>query len=122
MTKTALSMVRGDTAVLTYTAKLNDVAISLTGGKAWFTARRSYTSTTAVFAKDSASNGIVLDADQVAHPGKFVVTISPTDTASLPDEVVTLVFDVQAKTSDGTVVTVAIGTISIEPDVTVVTS
>jgi hypothetical protein len=120
MTKTPLTMVRGDSAAFDFTVVHNEQAVDLTSAKVWMTARRKYT-TSVVFTKDTGSNGVTIDADQTTNRGKCTVQLSPVDTAALPGEDVTLVYDIQVKTGT-TVFTAFMGTIAVEPDVTTATT
>jgi hypothetical protein len=80
----------------------------------WLTAKRHHSSNTNVFQLTIGQGIVVTDAPN----GIAEATISPTHTASLPRETVALVYDVKLQTADGDVSTIAVGTITVYPNVT----
>lgn len=118
-------MVKGDTAVFDvpitrYNPTTDEYEpVSLTGAKAWFTAKRnSYEAddTNAVIAKNSTD-----DPANVAMSSNVVrVIIDPEDTEDYPDR--WLVYDLQIKEADGTVTTVEYGSIEFVRDRTKATT
>ncbi len=86
-----LSLIRGQTLVVELTAKDEDGArVDLTDATiyAWVLADMKLASTQASIKLASAATaghrvGIVLDDDQVANPGDYVITFTPEDTESL---------------------------------------
>lgn len=82
----------------------------------WFTAKRriSDSDEDAVFQK-ALGQGLELDTE---IDGRASVTVDAADTTDLPDHNTRLVWDVQVKDGEGSVVTVAAGTLTVTPDVT----
>lgn len=118
---TRLSMVRGDTFSFNVTiTDSTNLAVSLVGKTLIFTLKKALSDSdaNAVAQKRSPSSGITITN---ASQGKATVTISPADTRTLTDVWQALVWDLQMV--DGTnVYTVASGTMTVSPDVTVSTS
>lgn len=118
MSNIRLRMTRGDDRDFDLTLTEDGAAMNLTGATVRFTAKRSVleADSSAVIAKDSGGNGIVIDANPLL--GTAVLTISAADTADLTDRVTTLVWDVQV-TRAGLTVTPLAGFLEITADVTV---
>jgi len=108
-------MKRGDSKVFNLT-----ISGDITGAKLWMSAKTGYTATGYVFQKDTALLGGVVITN--GPGGLATVTLSPSDTSSLPPTTVKLVYDVQVKSASGLVSTVQSGTLTVEPDVTIATS
>lgn len=111
-----LVMVRGDSASWLLGAARNGAAYNLTGASLWFTAK--YTTAdadvAAVFQKTLADGLVITDAVN----GLVTATLAPSDTSTLPDSRTILDWDLQVKTVAGSVYTVAIGKLTVFPDVT----
>lgn len=93
--------------------------VNLTGAKAWSTLKRNMTEIDGLalmqVLSTGGSPGIVFTTPA---SGILTVTYPPLSTYSLPDDPVTLYYDVQVRLADGTVGTVDLGTILVTPDVT----
>ncbi len=111
-------MVRGDTKYFDLEIIKNGLPVDLTGGKIWLSGVRNLGDSSYVFQKHSDNNGI-----DITDPsgGLATAVLIPSDTSSLPSEVVTVHYDVQIKELDGTISTVQTGTLTISPDVTLET-
>jgi hypothetical protein len=114
-----LSIYRGQTAIFSCTAKKNGTVIDLTGGTLRMTAKYQYrdADNAAVFALSTGSGISVISAPA----GTFTITISPTNTSSLPFHTVPLVYDIRLTESGGAVDVLAYGTLTVSPNVTVTT-
>lgn len=95
-------------------ATLNNAPVDITTADILMTAKRHSANTSNVF-QLSVGQGIVKTD---AINGEATITISPSHTASLPRETVTLVYDVVLRTAGGVVSTIAVGTITVYPNVT----
>lgn len=108
---------RGDTILLDAICRRRDSSIiDLTGASLWFTAKNAIedADVDAVFQKTDSDGIVVTDA----AGGAVDITIDPEDTEDLGDEEVVLQCDLQVKELDGTISTVARGSLRISPDVT----
>ncbi len=127
-----LEMSRGDTYVFDHFAKKRDpsvailVPVDLTGGRAWFTAKRSPTdvdrnATIAIstLADDVYDLGITVIT---AVAGQIRIAIPAAATKGLPDNSVDLLYDIQVADSGGNVTTTQHGVLTISPDVTLAPS
>lgn len=114
------TMYRGDTVSLLASVVANGAVYDITGAAIYFTAKWNYTDEdgSAVFQK-SIGSGISVTS---AVNGRFTVTISPTDTSSLPNGKHQLLWDCQMVTSQGSIYTLASGYLVVYPDVTLRTS
>jgi hypothetical protein len=115
-------MTRGDTYTFDVTITRSSSPVDLTGASFWCTAKNSLADddVDAVFQKTLSSGIAVVGA---AANGKIRVTIAATDTATLSHTATTaLQIDVQMKESTNQVTTVAQGTLTVTPDVTLSTS
>lgn len=106
-----LSCYRGDTAVFTEVATHDGAIVDLTDGSVVMTARRNYTSPilfqkTATLADDPTT-------------GAFSVKLAEDDTLQLSNQKTVLVYDMRATTAGGDEFVVAIGTLTVNPDVSV---
>lgn len=110
-------MVRGNTRTFTIavTAVGGVGPFDLTGCTMWFSVRAFAAAPDYVFQKKTGGGGIV-----IATPasGVAVITVQNADTAGLPSSEQQLVYDVQLKTTDGSIVTLSRGTLIVQPDVT----
>lgn len=113
-----LKMVRGDTYQFDATIMLDGVPVDLTGGTVRMTAKWavSQADNAAVFQLSSATSGITITD---AVNGEISVTITPSNTSSLPAKKVELPYDIQFVDSTSNVFTVLYGTLTIVPDVTI---
>lgn len=118
-------MRRGDTLIFDVFAKRPDPSplvdvletIDLTGGKAWFTAKRTISEPDEnADIRLSTSLGGVAILNPTA--GQVRTTVPPAKTTALPDDVVTFDYDVQVMDAAGVVTTVQAGRLFISPDVT----
>lgn len=107
MTNINLSMDRGDTAEWDVQASIDNAPIDLTGGTVIMTARRNNEVSPVVFTRPA-----VIDPDQTGNRGKAVVKLLVTDTTSLPNEDLDLVYAIRVVTPTVEVV-VAKGTLSV---------
>lgn len=117
MSEVNLSCIRGDTAEWVLNVVRDEVPVDLTGCKVWMTARRNRGGTV-IFQRDSASNGIVIDADQGANPGKADIKLAVASTSGLSSEDVTLYYDIQVKSATGDIWTVNYGKLVVSADAT----
>lgn len=115
-----LKMVRGDTYKFDAVIILNGVAVNLTGGTIRMTAKWAHSEldAAAVFQLSSPSSGIVITS---ASEGKISVTITSSQTSTLPAKKVELPYDIQYVDSTANVYTVLYGTLTVVPDVTLAT-
>jgi hypothetical protein len=114
-------MKRGDTKVFDYAVVDEDgVAVDLTGGKVWFSAKKKSTDTdaNAVIAISSATAAVTITA---GTGGTGVITIPSTATTSLTVPTL-LYYDLQAKTATGQIFTVADGELDVTLDITQTTT
>lgn len=111
-----LTMVRGDSASWLLSATLNGAPYNVAGCLIWFSGKRSVADgdVDAVFMKTLGGGVTVTDAAN----GLVTVTLSPTDTETLPSSRVILDWDLQVKTAGGAIYTVALGKLTVFPDVT----
>ena len=117
-----LTMLRGDTKTLPFTATRNSAVLDLDDAKVWFTVKRSVADEDEdAFLQKTEAEGIeILDEDE----GTLVVTIDAEDTDGLEIRGAgkTLYWDLQVKMGTGEVDTIDSGTLVITPDVTRATS
>lgn len=126
-------VLRGDTQIIDYKVFADPVTglpvpgtlgqpFNLTGSKAWWTAKDNAVvqDDQAFFQRTSTpANGIVFtDAVQ----GKLRVTISPANTRGAPDQPTGYVYDLQIMTTGGAIVTLEMGTLTVTPDITRITT
>ena len=114
-----LTLIRGDTAIIP--VEVNDAAgndVDLSGAEVFFTvkARRSDPDSAAVIRKQTG-DGITVT---VPAEGKLTVTLDPEDTADIGRG--RYRYDVQVVADDGTVQTVADGSVLLREDVTLATA
>lgn len=108
-------MTRGDTKYLHVRIANADGPLDLTGKTLRFTAKRSHSNTDAEAVTSKVSgDGIEL----MEETGMAEIALDPADTRDLPARLVRLVYDVQLK-SGSEVFTVAAGTLTVNPDVTI---
>jgi hypothetical protein len=121
---TERTMYRGDTYAfdiqVTKRSAGSEIGVpeNITDWKLWFTAKRTYSdwdSMAAVRLSSEPNDGIIF-IDPVN--GKAEITIPPVKTVGYPDGPVVLVYDVQAKDTNGRIFTVEGGTLTVIPDVT----
>lgn len=111
--ETPFSMTRGDARSFRVTVKDEaGAAVDLTGATIKFQARKHPHSSTAVLSKTLGS-GIAVEN---AAGGVFRIDIAPADTAALGNWRQEYLYDVEV-TKAGSPVTVARGTLTIEPDI-----
>jgi len=121
-------MTRGDTYAFDHFAKKPDpttgilVPVDLTGGRAWFTAKRSITDVdvnaivkVSTVADDVFGLGITVIN---AAGGQIRVTIPAASTKVLPFNPVDLLYDIQVAESGGATTTSQSGVLTVSPDVT----
>lgn len=121
---TDIRVVRGDDLVFdVYATRFNeatglDEPVPLTGGKAWFTIKHSTRDldTDAILHFNSLDDPTKV---MIVNPaeGQVRIDLTPADTIDLPRSY--LPFDVQIKEADGTVTTIARGSVEVDRDVTV---
>lgn len=117
-----LSFPRGDTYLFDVLAKRIDpqsgqpVTIDLTGGKAWFTAKKTLSDqdVSATIALSTTTSGVAI-VDPTS--GRVRVTV-PASSTTLLDADQKLFYDVQVMDSAGVVTTAQYGLLRIQPDVT----
>jgi len=112
MTKTPLEIIRGDTTQYTITFKDSVGApIDISGWTIFLTVKGS------IF--DSDDKAVIKKDITITDGsgGQAVITLLPTDTATLPP--LTYLYDIQVKTNTGEVYTVLLGDFTIIGDVTV---
>jgi hypothetical protein len=114
------SMYRGDSFRLRLQVVDDQgVAVDLTGAKAWATLKRNMTELDPQGISQVVSNGT---SPGITFPtitaGILELTFPPSCTYYLPDDPVTLFYDVQVRLANGIVATVDLGTINVIPDVT----
>jgi hypothetical protein len=118
-----LVAVRGDNETYDLTVVLpSGSPVNLTDATLWFTVKKNKyeADAAALISKTSALNGGITIANQGTDPGEAAIALVPADTAKLvPGD---YYFDVQMKSSTGTVTTLADGIIEITADVTRATS
>jgi hypothetical protein len=116
-------MVRGDSA--TFQSTISNLGISgLTGSSMWFTVKYAYTDIDAAkILSKTVGNGItIVQAGGSGINGIVNISINPADTANVPEQQITLVWDLQMKDTNGVVTTVDKGTLVVSPDVTQATT
>lgn len=116
-----LYVTRGDDEIYELTLRqANGQPLNLTGAGLWFTVKRSHqeTDAQAVVRKTIGQGITVVDA----AAGRADVRLLPADTAALPGQRLTLVWDCQVKDAAGLVSTADSGQLVVEPDVTQATS
>jgi hypothetical protein len=113
-----IKMVRGDTFRFRVTITQNGETVDLTGGTFTMTAKWEVDdeNVNAVFTKTSPAGGIALTDPT---NGLITVTLSPSDTNPLPDNTVSLFYDIQYVNALGEIYTPLYGTLRIVPDITV---
>ncbi len=91
--------------------------LDITGGKLWFTLKRTYADPdrAAVAQLSSPGGGIVLTSPA---SGKATVTVPALVTANFPDGLTRLLYDVQLLDASGNVTTTEGGAYDVSPDVT----
>lgn len=114
-----LVMDRGDEPtwpVVAYAADGTTV-YDLSGAVVYFTAKEStaFADARAVFQKSSPSSGITITD---ATAGELEITLSASDTNTLPPKKMRLEYDLQIVTAGGTVLTLTRGILVVRPDVT----
>ncbi len=112
-----LAMYRGDTALFPFAVSDSAGAYNIAGASFWFTAKRTPCDidASAVFQKTLAS-GITI-TNPAAGLGQ--VELAESDTSGLPCSRTVLFYDLQMKTTTSKVYTLASGTLTVNPDVTV---
>lgn len=118
-------MVRGDDLVFDVFAKKPDpqtgvlVAVNLTAGKAYFTAKRSITVADEV-ADIRLGSAAPLAGVTIVVPtaGQVRIDVPPLATKGFQNDDVTLAYDVEVVEASGQVTTVQRGTLVVSPDVT----
>jgi len=117
-----LKMTHGDdeTFDVVVTNEKTGAAMPITGCSFWFTAKSALTDADpGVFQLKSPSDGVAI----VDEPsGTLTVTVPRAATAGLPYEQTVLEYDFQMKDASANVKTVTRGTLTIDPDVTRVTT
>lgn len=118
VTATNLSMIRGDTMVMSMTIVNDGIPQDITGGTFWFTAknRLSDEDTAAVFEK---TNGDGITLTDPTH-GVARIELVPADTEDMvisDSRGVNLYWDIQYKNVGGKVYTVARGLLTVYADV-----
>lgn len=113
-----LACVRGDTAEWDLTIVKDLVPVNLTGAKIWMTGCRNRGGAQVFQRTSLASQGIVIDADQVTNPGIARIKLAVESTSGLASELTTLYYDIQVKTAAGDVWTVNYGDLVVTPDAT----
>jgi hypothetical protein len=111
----------GETANLDFAVTVGGIAQNITGWLIWFTAKRRVADldAAAVIQHSTASGGVAITN---AAGGLGTVTLSPADTAALPEQRLKLFADIQGKDGGGNIFTLAKGTLSIRAKVTDSTS
>lgn len=120
MSSIALAMIRGDNR--TFTVTISGLSASgLTGATLYFTAKRDIqdADSIAVFKKNSTTGqGITITQNgDLVNPGIASVAVLPADTTGLPAYTTVLQWDCVMVDSGGVHTTVAIGSLSVTPDV-----
>lgn len=122
-------MQRGDDLVFDLTAKKPDpgtgvlLAINLTGGKAYFTAKRSITGTDELAEIRLGSQAPLAGVTIQNAPGGILrVDVPPAATKGFQNDPVVLAYDVEVVEATGQVTTVMRGLLTVSPDVTRATS
>lgn len=110
-----LTMVRGDTYSFNIAITQDGDPFNLTGYTLTMTAKWNVRDTGNVFQLTSPASGIIITD---AVNGLATVTVSPSNTSSLPPHVVDLRYDIQAS-SGSTIYTPIRGILRVLPDVTV---
>lgn len=113
-----LDMKRGDTGVFLLQVKdTNGNPYNITGGKVYFTAKRSPVEpdSQAVSQLSSPASGVLITD---ALSGKSTARMPATATVAFPDTPVVLGYDAQLVEADGTVTTFQEGALTVEPDFT----
>ena len=123
LTPIKLDIVRGDTKPLTATVTTNGVATSLVGGKLFFTAKTDVSNPDPgvfqlTWVDGGASSGITVPTPS---SGVANITIPPSATSGLGAFVQTLQWDLEFVSAAGDVFSVARGTLTVTPDVTIST-
>lgn len=117
-------MTRGDTRTITETIGPTGLpAGGIAGWSFWFTAKVSADDpdSAAVVQKLPAAWAIqTVGSSSIA--GVVLCTLNPSDTANLPPYQVNLVYDVQAKDTNGNIFTLDNGILTVVTDVTIATS
>lgn len=113
-----LSTVRGDTTQWDVTVVKNLVPVDLTGAKIWMTGLRNRSGVQVFQRTSDASQGIVIDADQVNNRGLARIKLVPDSTSGLASELTVLYYDIQVKTATGDIWTVNYGDLTVTPDAT----
>jgi hypothetical protein len=117
-----LSMTHGDTRVIQTTIS-NLSSSGLTGCIFWLTCKRAATDPDSAAVFQKLNGDFTVDQNgNATTPGIVHCMINPTDTASLAEYSVTLVYDVQMKDASSNIYTVDSGTLTLTPDVTQATS
>lgn len=116
MSDFALTAKRGDTIKVRVTVQRDGAPVNLTGALFWLTAKRwmHQSDADALIQKSSAGGAVVVAAPAT---GVAIITINPDDTAGFTDSL-QLHCDVQMVEQNGTVSTVALGTLTVLADVT----
>jgi len=109
-----LRMTRGDTFIFKFQVFLNGVEVDVTGYSFVMTCR--YRAPEAVvFTRSSPSTGIALTTPA---SGICTVTVAPSNTNTLPLEVLRFPYDIQMTDPSGNITTVLRGILRIDPDIT----
>jgi hypothetical protein len=114
MAEVNLTMRRGDTVKLNITVTRGGSAVDLTGASIWFTVKNAVTDADPGVFQKTVGSGIVVTN---AAAGQAQITIANADTSAIVGSR-TLLYDIQVKEAGGDITTVANGTITVSPDVT----
>jgi hypothetical protein len=113
----AIEVDLGETANMDFAISVGGVAQNITGWLIWFTAKRRVADpdAAAVIQHSTAAGGVTITN---AVGGLGTVTLSPADTAGLPEQRLKLFADLQGKDGGGNLWTLSKGQIIIRPKVT----
>lgn len=117
--RSMLSLTRGDTALLALTVS-GLSALGLSGAQLWFTVKRNLSDadSAAVMQKTVGAGISTTGTGNNDTAGTALITVQPSDTASLVDAEQLLLFDVQLQDANGVKTTLCSGYVTILPDVT----
>ncbi len=116
--KTNIDCFRGDTKSWTITISHDGDLVDLTGAKIWMTAMRSQRGSRVFQRTSEDGEGIIIDPDQDANTGQATIKLASSSTSDLPNEVVTLYYDIQVLTAAGDLSTDIYGDLVVTPDAT----
>ena len=114
-----ISMFRGDTQILDLTVTQDGVPVNIAGSTIWMTAKLSVDDLDiqAIFQVKTPTDIVIVNP--AAGTAKITVPASATESMVIEKgTVVSLVYDIQVKTSTDVISTVDVGTITIRPDIT----